>query len=76
MTVQEFNDRTETGDEQILINVKERNTAYAQGPANIVTSSEVEAMMITYLSNFQVRVYTQKFNTRLFATFIGKNSAK
>jgi len=76
MTVQEFNDRTETGDEQILINVKEHKTASAQGPANVVISSEVEAMMITYLSNVRVRVCTQQFNTRFFLTFTGKEFCK
>jgi len=76
MTVQEFNDRKETGEEQSLITVKEHKTATAQGPANIVISSEFEAMMLMYLNNVRVRVCARQFNARFFVTFTGNEFCK
>ena len=75
MTVQEFDERTETGNEQILITVLEHKTAVL-GPANIVISSEVEALMIGYLNNVRVRVCASQYNTRFFLTYTGNEFCK
>lgn len=76
MTMQEFDERTETGNKQILITVLQHKTASALGPANIVISTEVEALMIGYLNNMRVRLCTSQFHTRVFLTHTGNEFCK
>ena len=75
MTVEEFEQRIETGNKQILIAVIEHKTAVL-GPAHIVISSEVETLMIGYLNNVRVRVHASQYSTRFFLTYTGNEFCK
>jgi len=67
MTVEEFEQRIETGNEKMLIAVMEHKTSML-GPAHIVISSEVENLMVEYLNNVRVRVCSSQYNARFFLT--------
>ena len=75
MTVEEFEQRIETGTKQILIAVMEHKTAML-GPAHIVISSEVEKLMIGYLNNVRVWVHASQYSTRFFLTYTGNEFCK
>ena len=75
MTVQEFDERTETGNEQSLIVVMEHKTAML-GPAYIVISSEIDRLMVSYMKNVRTRVHASECSTRFFLTNTGKEFCK
>ena len=77
MTLEEFDNRIETGNEQFLITVMEHKTAVL-GPANIIISRAIEELMLRYLNCVRVRVYAlqTKYNTRFFLTYTGNEFRK
>ena len=75
MTVQEFDERTETGNEQSLIVVMEHKTAML-GPAHIVISSTVDKLMMQYMNNVRTRVHASEYSARLFLTSTGNEFCK
>jgi len=67
MMVQEFETRSDIGDEQILIAVTEHKTAVL-GPANVVISKKIETMMLGYFNYVRSRIQMLRpeYNTRFF----------
>ena len=55
MTLQEFENRVETGNEQFLIAVMKHKTA-ALGPANVIICREIETLILGYLKYVRVRM--------------------
>ena len=77
MTLQEFENRVETGNEQFLIAVMKHKTA-ALGPANIIICREIETLILGYLKYVRVRMCAlqTKYNERLFLTYTGNEFRK